>query len=172
MERGVLETHAARNGGKRVERVRLGEDWEGREIRKTGTETGEGGKGTRMDGRMDGKERMGSFAILSSLVAGIDRRIKPRQTYFPFCLLAAYTVFCDEDFGLGPSSFQMDVLHHEFSESMFCWYITSPFREGGDGQPRVQHWRAQTLETVCIGPGPNQRQPTTRGFVQRKSISA
>lgn len=33
---------------------------------------------------MDGKERMGSFAILSSLVAGIDRRIKPRQTYFPW----------------------------------------------------------------------------------------
>lgn len=50
-----------------------------------------------------------------------------------FCLLAAYTVFCDEDFGPGPSSFQMDVLHHEFSESMFCWYITSPFRGGEMG---------------------------------------
>lgn len=42
-------------------------------------------------------------------------------------------MFCDEDFGPGPSSFQMDVLHHEFSESMFCWYITSPFRGGEMG---------------------------------------
>lgn len=95
MERGVLETHAARNGGKRVEQVRLDgrvEDGEGREIRRT--ETGEErgrkmGKRTRMDGRMDGwMEKKGwdggSFAILSSLVAGIDRRIKPRQTYFPW----------------------------------------------------------------------------------------
>lgn len=68
MERGVLETHAVRNGGKRVERVRLDgrvEDGEGREIRRT--ETGEE-RGRKMgkrnedgwtDGWMDGKERMG-----------------------------------------------------------------------------------------------------------------
>lgn len=92
MERGVLETHAARNGGKRVERVRLDEDGEGRRLgglRQEKRGGGRWGKGTRMDGRMDGwMEKKGwdggSFAILSSLVAGIDRRIKPRQTYFPW----------------------------------------------------------------------------------------
>jgi hypothetical protein len=41
------------------------------------------------------------------------------------CLRAAYTMFCDEDFGRWPSSFQMDVLHHEFSESMFCRHTCS-----------------------------------------------
>lgn len=43
------------------------------------------------------------------------------QAYFlcQACLLVTYTMFCDEDSGGRPSSFQMDVLHHEFSESMF-----------------------------------------------------
>lgn len=122
----TAENGSSGSGWARIEK-------EGR-LGRRGLRQERGGKGRGwMDGRMDGKERMGSFAILSSLVAGIDRRIKPRQTYFPFCLLAAYTVFCDEDFGPGPSSFQMDVLHHEFSESMFCWYITSPFRGGEMG---------------------------------------
>lgn len=52
-----------------------------------------------------------------------------RQTLFLLCqacLLVTYTVFCDEDSGGQPSSFQMDVLYHEFSESMFRRYIMRP----------------------------------------------
>lgn len=131
MERGVLEkTYAAP-----PETAGNGSRW-----------TSRGGKEGRLgEGEEDGKKGRGwmqkkggwrvsrYFSYRSSNEAATD--------LFPvvgFCLLAAYTVFCDEDFGRGPSSFQMDVLHHEFSESMFCWYIHNISLSRGDGQPRVQ----------------------------------
>lgn len=73
----TAENGSSGSGWARIEK-------EGR-LGRRGLRQERGGKGRGwMDGRMDGKERMGSFAILSSLVAGIDRRIKPRQTYFPW----------------------------------------------------------------------------------------
>lgn len=63
--------------------------------------------------------------LQSEVYRSSNRAAVQRQTYFlcQACLPVAYTVFCDEDSGGQPNSFQMDVLHHEFSESMFCWHI-------------------------------------------------
>lgn len=76
------------------------------------------------------RRRERGFMILPQNVVyrSSNRAAVQRQTYFlcQVCLPVAYTVFCDEDSGGWPSSFQMDVLHHEFSESMFCRYITRP----------------------------------------------
>lgn len=74
-----------------------------------------------------------------------NRAAVQRQTYFlcQACLPVVYTVFCDEDSGDRPSSFQMDVLHHEFSESMFCRYIMRP-------RDYVAACRAACLYNSCI----------------------
>lgn len=126
-----------------------------------------GKKGTRMDAKERGTE---GFAIL---LGGRYRSSNEAATdLFPvvgFCLLAAYTVFCDEDFGRGPSSFQIDVLHHEFSESMFCWYITSPFR-GEMGNRVSSPDMPKPLKPVYRPWTVNDSQRHI-GFVQRKSIS-
>lgn len=90
-----------------------------------------GGLGWMVEGWWGSREGWRFMILLQSWpYRSPNKAAAHRQTYFHWraCLLAAYTVFCDEDFGRWPSSFQMDVLHHEFSESMFCWYITSLLR--------------------------------------------